>query len=497
MVDTAASPATESKSKNAIVKPEKPDEEAFKKRSAELEKAHKAKQDALKAVKDKLDLAKPKEGSPVDTRRKELLAQLAEIRKIQAGGKESRQAIMDKIKRLDEQVKSRIQEQKNAKSKVPYKSVDEIDRQIAQLQKQVDGGMMKLVDEKKALNEISQLNRAKKSFGSFDQSQKSIDELKNQIAELKKSLDDPEAKALSEKYNSIQNELNKIKSDQDEVYKNLNSLRDQRTKLQAEQQEAWNALKAYKDEHYEKKRAYREYENEAYRIRREKQKKEQEEYYASKRREAAQKRLEEASAPAYQDEIMTAEGLIRYFDPSSAPAKEAAAPGKYAAAAQRTVNDDAFKGMKVVKKDDEDFMNLGGGKKKKGGKKGGAASATEKFNLNIGVLEDLSKVKVDAPSSQADVPHVVEQLKEKIAQWKADQDRKTQENIAKAKKEIEKLEAEAQAGGEGSTDHARKPAQKNAGLNGHASAEAELAQEKDAIADAAKELAEAKIEDNA
>lgn len=378
------------------------------------------------AVKAKLDLAKPKEGSPVDARRKDLQSQLAAIRKTQAGNKDSRQGVMDKVKRLDEQVKNRIAEQKNAKSKVPYKSVDDIDKQIAALQKQVDGGMMKLVDEKKALNEISQLNRAKKSFGGLDQSQKAIDDLRAQIADLKKGLDDPEAKALSEKYNTIQSELNSIKSEQDEVYKNLNGLRDQRTKLQGEQQEAWTAMKSFKDEHYEKKRAYRDYENEAYRIRKEKQKKENDEYHAGKRREAAKKRLEEASEPAYTDEIITAQGLIRYFDPSAAPTSaEAKAPGKYAASAERKVNDDAFKGMKVMKKDDEDFMMLGGGKKKgKGGKK---APAAEKFNLNIGVLEDLSKVKVDAPSSQADVPATIEKLKKRVEEWKADQEKKTQE----------------------------------------------------------------------
>jgi len=476
-----------------VVKPEKPDEDAFKKGAAELERKHKAKQEELNKVKAKLDLAKPKEGSPVDARRKDLQSQLAAIRKTQAGNKDSRQSVMERVKRLDEQMKSRIAEQKNAKSKVPYKSVEDIDRQIATLQKQVDAGNMKIVDEKKALNEISQLNRAKKSFGSLDQSQKGIDDLRAQIADLKKGLDDPEAKALSEKYNTIQEELNKIKADQDEVYKNLNGLRDQRTKLQAEQQEAWTAMKSYKDEHYEKKRAYRDYENEAYRIRREKKKAEDDAYHAGKRREAAQKRLEEASAPAYEDEIATAEGLIRYFDPSAGPAKTTAgAPGKFAASAQRQVNDDAFKGMKVVKKEDEDFMNFGGGKKKgKGGKK--AAPATEKFQLNVGIYEQLSKVKVDAPSGQAEVPATIEALKKKVEEWKADQDKKTQENIAKAKKEIEKLEAEALA--EGSMDHAKKPAQKNAGINGHADAGAELAQEEDAVADATKELKEAKIED--
>lgn len=328
------------------------------------------------------------------------------------------------MKRLEEQVKSRIAEQKAAKSKVPYKSVEDIDRQIASLHKQVDAGNMKIVDERKALQEISQLNRAKKSFDGFNQTEKAIQDLKDQIAAHKKTLDDPDQKALSEKYTKIQDELNSIKGEQDEVYKNLNSLRDQRTKLHGEQQEAWTAMKQFKDEHFDKKRAYREYENEAYRIKKEKYKKEQDEFHAGKRREAAQKRLEEASAPAYEDEILTAESLIRYFDPSAGPAKEAVAPGKFAASAQRQVNDDAFKGMKVVKKEDEDFMPGVGKKKGKGGKK---APAAEKFNLNIGVLEQLSKVKVDAPSSQADVPATVEQLKKKVEEWKADQDKKTQE----------------------------------------------------------------------
>lgn len=72
-------------------------------------------------------------------------------------------------------------------------------------------------------------------------------------------------------------------------------------------------------------------------------------------------------------------------------------------------------------------------------------------------------------------------------------------NIAKAQAEIDKLESEAAAAADkpvnGTTDSARKPAIKNQGVNGQASAGAEADQEKDAAADVAKELEEAKIED--
>jgi hypothetical protein len=49
---------------------------------------------------------------------------------------------------------------------------------------------------------------------------------------------------------------------------------------------------------------------------------------------------------------------------------------------------------------------------------------------------------------------------------------------------------------DGATDSARKPSQKNQAVNGETvSANAELAQEKDAEADVAEELQKAKIED--
>jgi hypothetical protein len=67
------------------------------------------------------------------------------------------------------------------------------------------------------------------------------------------------------------------------------------------------------------------------------------------------------------------------------------------------------------------------------------------------------------------------------------------QNIAKAQKEIEKLEAEEDEGAaNGTTDAARKPAQK--AVNGNASAEAD--QKKDAADDAADDLKKASLEDN-
>lgn len=47
--------------------------------------------------------------------------------------------------------------------------------------------------------------------------------------------------------------------------------------------------------------------------------------------------------------------------------------------------------------------------------------------MGMGIIEELSKINVGAPSSQAEVPDVLEKLKTKATQWKADQDKKTKE----------------------------------------------------------------------
>jgi hypothetical protein len=72
------------------------------------------------------------------------------------------------------------------------------------------------------------------------------------------------------------------------------------------------------------------------------------------------------------------------------------------------------------------------------------------------------------------------------------------QNIAKAQKEIEKLEAEANdadLNDDRTKDLAKKPSQKQQGINGGPSAEAEARQEADAEKDVAEEMEKAKIED--
>ncbi|OBT66079.1 hypothetical protein VE03_05153 [Pseudogymnoascus sp. 23342-1-I1] len=432
-------------------RPEKPDEAAFEAAKEKAKKEHKVAQDKFNAAKAKLELAQPKnkDGTPSATqkRRQELQTKLNEIRKEQAGGKAGRNQVFDQIKKLDEQLKSRIAEQKTARSRVAFKNVDEVDRQIDHLDKQVNGGMMKLVDEKKALAEISALRKQRKNFAGFEDSQKGIDDVKSKIKALRDSLDDPVAKARSDEYNKIQAELDVIKAEQDEVFKNIHALRSQREDLYKESQAKYQAVRALEDNHWKAKKAFQSHEYEQRQKTRERIKAEQEQFNLQKKRERAEKVLAEASEPAYLDEIRRAQSLIHYLDPSTAneASKPLLAPSGLTASAQRTIDDSGIKGMKVAKKEDEEYFAGTGGKKGKKGRKAAAspaAPAPGKFTLPPAVLEDCSSMGIEPPMSAADIPAVLAKAQEKLAFWRADQKAQTEKNVAKAQKDIEKLDAE-------------------------------------------------------
>ncbi|EJT79031.1 hypothetical protein GGTG_04120 [Gaeumannomyces tritici R3-111a-1] len=471
-------------------RPTKPDEAAYKSSLEKADKEHAAVMAEYNAIKAKIDIAQPNKNkdspNPTQKRRQELIAQANEIRQKQGAGKSARTTKQDQIKRLDEQLRSRIAEQKTARGKVGFKSAEDVDHEIARLEKQIDGGMMKLVDEKKAIAEVSSLRKQRKNFAQFDAQQKEMDDLRAKIKAIKDTMEDPEQKALSEQYNKIQAEIDAIKAEQDEAYKGLSSLRDERTRLQNEQREKFDAIRKIKDEYYQQKKAFSDYEWEAKQKARERRKAEDARRAQDAKKERAQRMLAEASDPAYLEEIRRANSLIHFFDPSHQVAEKApllAASGM-TAQATRKVDDSALKGTRLVRKEDREEDYAPAVKKGKKGKKGGAAAAgsdapvASKFSCPPSVMEDCAFMGIDPPMSAADVPAVIEKAKAKLDHWKSDQAVQTQRNVDKAKKEIEKIEAEEAAG--------------QGGSNG-----ANAKGEDKAITEATWDLKEANIEDKA
>ncbi|KPI37316.1 uncharacterized protein AB675_1573 [Cyphellophora attinorum] len=435
---TSAAPAGETK------RPEKPDEAKYKAALAQAEKDHTSAQNAFKAAKQKWDDARSG-GSSKDPndRFSQIVEEQKSIRAKQAEHKASKGGQQDKLSKNDADMKKLMNEQKEMRSRSGFKSADEIDSKVKSLQANVDSGRMKVVDEKKTLDEIRNLNRQKKQFGEMDGLQKRIDQLKLENTELRKTFDNSEVRELSAKYDANQKELDEIKSARQSTKDSRDTIKADRDAAYNKQQEAYLAIRKLKDEHYAGLREYKEYNDKIYAAKRERQKAERDAYEKEKRRKVAEARLEDASAPAFYEELRAAESLIKHFDPSYTADEKTTDTSKFAASAERSVDDSKFKDMKVVKKEEEDFFVGGGGKKKKGKK---TTSTKSTMNLSPDIIENCNKVGVDPPSSQADVPATIEKLKEKVAAWKKDQQSQTEKNIEKAKKEIEKLEADGANG---------------------------------------------------
>lgn len=292
---------------------------------------------------------------------------------------------------------------------------------------------MKLVDEKKALNDVSNLKKIRKNFGQFDESQKQIDDLRAKIKDIKDSMEDPEQKAMSEQYNKIQAELDAMKAEQDEAYKGVSTLRDERHKLQAEQQEKFAAIRKLKDDYWGQRKAYQNFEREAREKARARREAEKKQYLQDKKKAVAEKKLAEASEPAYAEEIYRANSLLRFLDPTQKVEKEPLlADTGLGAQASRTVDDAGLKGTKLVRKEEREEEYAPAVKKGKKGKKGGASAAgataaTPKyFNCPPSVVQDCALIGVDPPMSSADVPSVIENVKAKLDKWKSDQAAQTQ-----------------------------------------------------------------------
>ncbi|POS75452.1 nuclear segregation protein [Diaporthe helianthi] len=495
MADVADAPAP------AATRPTKPDEALYRENLAKAEKDHAQVLSLFNAIKQKIDLASGKNSeNPINKRKNELLEQKKEIIAKQGDGKNSRTSKQDEIQRLDVQIKAveksrkeladapsirKLRESQDKDSKKPVTD-KELDDHLKNLQDAYARGLT-LAQERENVAMTGSLIKLKKTY--VDQQQE-IDKLQVKVKEIKDTMNSPEAKALSEQYDKVQQELNAIAAEQAEAKKSRSSLFEEKDRLKARQDETWAAIKKIKDEYHGQLRAFKKYESEQKQKAWERSKAERERRDKERKLERAQRMLAEASDPAYLDEIRRANSLLQYYDPSFVPEKAPLqASTNLQAQAERKVDASDIKGVKVLSKKDRDEDLFPAQKKGKKGKKNNAANKPAPFSCPPSVVEDCSFMGIDPPMSADEVPAVVEKVRAKLDHWKADQAAQTQKNIEKAKKEIEKIEAE-----EAQEKGGKKPPSSEATPNGNGAASEEEKSD-DKVEDVTKAVENASIEE--
>lgn len=450
----AAAPAP--KTKRAV----RPDKDAFnedlKKLEADLKAKEKIVQDARKAV------GALSANSPKNEEREKLKKELDELKSKQAQLKTARNKITDEVKQIDERLKRMVKELQASKSKLSFKSVEDLDNHVKDLERKVDSGSFRIAEERKALNEISNLKKLRKNFASLAETQNTIDQDKAKISALKASIDDSEAKAVSARYNEVIAALDAIRDESQKAYQNRNELYERRNDAQKKYDEAYKKIKARKDEYYGQVRNYQEQVRAEIAARHERERAEREEAEKEKRQLVAQEKLEIASEPAFLSQISAAKMLIHHFDPDYKFDAETAAVDTSLNSTGVTRVVEMPANAKVLKKDTEVFVAGSGSKKhKKRGVKAEASKKEEnKLTMNFKIVEDLTALNIAVPGSAAEVPKTVEQLKEKLQFYITNQDRVTKERVAQAKAEIAKLEAQQakeDAAAETKTEEVKEP----------------------------------------
>ncbi|KAK9385960.1 hypothetical protein V1515DRAFT_640049 [Lipomyces mesembrius] len=442
-------------------RPVKPDQATFEAGLEALEKELKAKSDKQDYYVNQLKLLSP--DSAQSEKQQELRGQLTAIRQRQTEIRAANQKVFEEIRTLDDGIKRKIKEVQSAKSKISFKSIDELDAHIKKLEAAVDSGTMKLVDEKRTLSDITGLKKARKSFSNIREIEQSIAESKEKVAALRSKTEDSESKELSSKHQKIQSELDAIRAEIDKVQKNRSTLVEQRNEARKAREEAYNALRKFKNDFYQQKKEYGKYEQEERQRRWERKKAEREAFERERRKKRAAQKLEAASEPAFGADIAQAESLLQYFEPTFKPTSGALRlSSSLAAQATRTIDAAPPAGTQILTKKTNDETYFVGKKGKKNKNTNGISAAEkEKFTLNFEIVSQLSKLSLGVPMNKEEVPATVEALKSKVQWFKDNQDRVTTENIKKAEVEIERLEKDAEAEAAKDQEPRKRPVKQN------------------------------------
>ena len=105
---------------------------------------------------------------------------------------------------------------------------------VSSLDREIESGKLTLLNEKKALQEITNLRRARKQVEASQDVDRSIAADRAKIDELRKQLDDPEAKKLSDRFETLKKELDGLEDEGNKAWEEKNKLFEKRNALQAE-----------------------------------------------------------------------------------------------------------------------------------------------------------------------------------------------------------------------------------------------------------------------
>lgn len=359
-------------------------------------------------------------------KRNELTTELKAIIRSQGDLKKKKQIINEQIKATDAVMKRKIGEIHEKTSKHNFKSVKDIEDRIQKLESSIESGNLMLVEEKRSIKEISSLNKLKKDFLGFDQTQKSIDSDKMKISELKGSIGALSNKELQSRFEEITKSLDALSEKNKSVDQKRKSLFDSRAQLYSQKDALRDEMRSIYDSFDAKFKKFKsEMDNEK------KRREEEEKSYNLYNKkiellDEVKEIAELANQPADASEILELKTLISNLDINEASAGESNEP---------VAEFKLPEGTELIKKTEESFF-LGTAKSKKNKK---TKQKKSKSVVDPSLVGYFVQTGIPMPSTAEELPKTIETLKEKLQSLEASQEEKSKVAIEKAQAKIDKI----------------------------------------------------------
>ncbi|KAJ2162721.1 multicopy suppressor of BFA (Brefeldin A) [Coemansia sp. RSA 552] len=409
------------------VRPARPDSEEYERQLRDIEAAISGLRKEQDAVREQLNKTDSRKGPQADKRNR-LSGRLQEIRTEQAGLRKSRGKVFDRQASLTASISKRTAELKALQAKQSYKPAEEIDAAIAEKEKLIDTGTLKIVEERRLVDEIASLRRARKHAEQAAAMQTKLDADVSELAEIDAQLADTNARALAEEYEEVQSELDSLKAQQDAGSQQRTGLFDERTRVMKALDREWDKKRTLQDDFRQKKSAFFQWQNEERKRRVQEEKLRRVQEQRERRLALAQEQREEAELPAFQAEISSCDTLIGYLgsvQPASGTRSESSTRPSSAAS---TAHDGDAAGAASSR-----------GKKRSGRKD---RSRGDALKLPLDVAEGLLGLQVGIPTAASGIGAAIEKLAERRRHFVEKQPAATAANKKRAEEKIAKLMAD-------------------------------------------------------
>eukprot|EP00128_Syssomonas_multiformis_P009274 Colp12_sorted_trinity150504_noHs@22912 len=438
-------------------KPVAPNEAEYKKKNDEITARITALEGQFKELRANTDEASIR--ATTSAQRDELFNKLKAIKAKKDELFTQRDGILEKIKKCNEEVDKKKDQLAKLRAGLKYKTADDIDKAVKELQTRLETEHFKAVEEKQMLNEISYLKKSKKQLVDFDAMKVAVNEELARRDVLKKDLS-----ALYNGINAFKAEEDGLKAQLDEIKGKQDKLRADRTTLMAqkdaikkdidaaytERRELNEKLKQEKQEYWNATRE----ERELARQRREEERKARQAAIEAKREEQRRELEEwERTRDPYEEQKLAITNLLIYLQrfggvaPAAEPAKE---EDKKEADVRRP---EIPAGAVVLKKkgDDEEldgfFSGSGKNKNKNKGKKNvlTETKSAQRLKHPLDVIESYRSLGLTLPATQGDVTNSVKELVEKKHYYETAPRPQKPAPVAEPEPEVEETEETEEA----------------------------------------------------